>query len=267
MNLSESAVVLRPRTVAEVVDLAFRVTFSLALSVYTKLAAFTLLPALAAVLAFHYVLEPGALLTWAVAFALAIWLEAPFSLAASRLMFREEPTVKQTLSRFGRRAMSYTGALLYKSFLLALAALPLFLPLLVIGPRALFVTEASLLEQAGPTDAWSRSKRLVEARGGEAIGAFFAWLVVRVGFIAATHFLCGGVFHELFRLQNPFGRFVDTGVTPYALLGLFLSTPFVATARFLQHIDTRTRSDGWDIQVRFMAILARDEKRVGGAAA
>ena len=30
----------------------------------------------------------------------------------------------------------------------------------------------------------------------------------------------------------------------------------VATARFLAYIDGRTRQDGWDIQLRFMAIAA-----------
>ena len=34
--------------------------------------------------------------------------------------------------------------------------------------------------------------------------------------------------------------------------------PWVATARFLQYVDGRTRADGWDIQLRFMAIAAAD---------
>ena len=38
------------------------------------------------------------------------------------------------------------------------------------------------------------------------------------------------------------------------LLGLHLSIPLVATTRFLAYIDNRTRRDGWDIQVRFLAI-------------
>jgi hypothetical protein len=28
--------------------------------------------------------------------------------------------------------------------------------------------------------------------------------------------------------------------------------------RFLTYIDTRTRADGWDIQVKLMAVAARD---------
>ena len=33
-----------------------------------------------------------------------------------------------------------------------------------------------------------------------------------------------------------------------------------ATARFLAYIDGRTRQDGWDIQLRFMAIAAASEE-------
>ena len=58
---------------------------------------------------------------------------------------------------------------------------------------------------------------------------------------------------------KPFSKLFDKGVTPFALAGLFLAAPFTATARFLHYIDTRTRADGWDIQVKFMALVAEHE--------
>lgn len=267
MNLSESAVVLRPRTVAEVFDLSLKVTFRLALAIYARIAAFTLLPVFVLLTALYYFAKVDALTIWTLALVFAIWLDAPFTIAASRLMFRDEPKTKETLSRFARRLWSYTGALLYKSFLLGLAALPLLIPLLAIGPRAIFVTEASVLEQASATEAYNRSKRLVQARSGDALGAFLAWLVARAAFVVGIEALCQGIVVDVFQLPTPFGRLSDTGFTPYALAGLLLSTPFVATARFLQYVDTRTRTDGWDIQVRFMAILAREAEKKSEARA
>lgn len=260
MNLSESAVVLRPRSVSEVVDLSLRVTFSLAQSLYLRIAAFTLLPALAVVLALRYAagLDPWVL--WPVAFMLAVWLEGAFTVAASRLMFREQLTGKQALAVFGRRATSYTAALLYKAILLTLAALPFLIPLIAIGPHAVFVTEASVLEQAKPTAAWTRSKRLVAARSGDAMAALLSWSVVRVACIFSAELLFQGVIDDLFNFGKPFGSLTSDGITPFALIGLFVSTPIIATARFLQYIDTRTRGDGWDIQVKFMAILAREDE-------
>lgn len=50
--------------------------------------------------------------------------------------------------------------------------------------------------------------------------------------------------------------FVDGG-SALALLGWWLSVPFVATARFFVYLDIRTRSEGWDIQTRFAGIAAR----------
>ncbi len=259
MKLSESAVVLRPRGVAEVVDLAFRVVFSFAFAVYARLALATLLPAFALVLLLRYAGGLDALTIWGVAIGLAIWLEAPFTVAASRLLFKDDLTTRAALRLVGRRALSYTGALLTKLFFLCLAALPLLIPLFIVAPQAVFVTEASVLEQAKWSEAWTRSKRLVMSRSGDAAGALFSWLTVRVACVLGAELMCQGIIDDLFGAGAPLGKLLDDGVTPYALLGLFVSTPLIATARFLQYIDTRTRSDGWDIQVRFMAILARED--------
>ena len=259
MKLSESAIVLRPRGVAEVVDLAFRVVFSFAFPVYVRLALATLLPAFAVVLLLRYAAGFDALMTWGAAIGLAIWLEAPFTIAASRLLFKDDLTTRTALRLLGRRALSYTGALVTKAFFLTLAALPLFIPLFIVGPHAVFVTEASVLEQAKWSEAWTRSKRLVMSRSGDAAGALFSWLTVRVACVLGAELMCQGIIDDLFSAGAPLGKLIEDGVTPYALFGLLASTPITATARFLQYIDTRTRSDGWDIQVRFMAILARED--------
>ncbi|MBL9027161.1 MAG: hypothetical protein JNL21_33510 [Myxococcales bacterium] len=258
MNLSESAVVLRPRSVSQTIDLSLRVVFSLGLGLYARLAALTLLPALGLLLLLRYAAGLDAWLVWLAALVLAVVLEGPFTIAASRLMFREQLTGRAALRAFGGRALSFVGASLYKSLLLALASIPFFIPLLVVGPHAVFVPEASILERAGPTEAWARSKRLVMARSGGAMAALVSWLLIRVVCVLGAELLMQGIISDLFMLGAPLGRLSSDGVTPYALAGLLLSTPLVATARFLQYIDARTRGDGWDIQVRFMAIAARE---------
>jgi hypothetical protein len=150
--------------------------------------------------------------------------------------------------------------LVFKAFFLALAVLPLLIPFIVVAPHALFVTEATVLEQAKATEAWGRSKRLVLARSGDAAAALFTWIAVRIACVVGAELMCQGLIADLFSAGTPLGKlFFEDAVTPFALFGLLASTPIVATARFLQYIDTRTRSDGWDIQVRFMAILARED--------
>ena len=47
------------------------------------------------------------------------------------------------------------------------------------------------------------------------------------------------------------------GWSVLSLLGFWLFVPYVVTARFFVYLDVRTRSEGWDIQTRFLALAAR----------
>ena len=58
------------------------------------------------------------------------------------------------------------------------------------------------------------------------------------------------------QLGAPFGELTTDGGTVYAVTGFFLTIPIVAAARFLTYVDLRTRREGWDIQLKFMAIAA-----------
>ena len=248
---------------SEILDLTCRVTFQIAAGTYARLALWTLLPAFVTLLALRYLLHLGWWTIWLVALPLATVLEGPFTVAASRLMFSERLSARATLRIFAGRLVSYVFALLIKAFVLTLAILPLFIAVPIVWPNLTFVAEATLLEHARATEAWGRSKRLVLGRTGDALIALVSWLMVRVAFVGAAEMLMQGVVTDILQLGRPFGTLFKQGGTPYALLGLFLATPFLATARFLQYVDTRTRSDGWDLQVRFMAIAAEEERRTG----
>jgi hypothetical protein len=71
-----------------------------------------------------------------------------------------------------------------------------------------------------------------------------------------------GVVSYLLQAGEPFGSLLQDGGSPYALAGLFLATPLVASARFLSYIDGRTRRDAWDVQVRFLGIKAEAQERI-----
>ncbi len=259
MNLGQSAIVIRPRTTAEVLDLGCRLTVSLALPLFLRIAAFTLLPAYAALLALKYFLELDWLETWALAFPLAVWLEGPFTVAASRLLFADRITARGTLRLFFSSVGSYTAALIVDALAVALGLALVIIGVFATWPNGTYVTEATLLEQAGFTDARTRSRALVRGRSGEVISALLGFMGMRLALVAVAELLGHGVVRDVFQLGEPFGSVLEDYGSPYALLGLMLAPPVVATSRFLHYIDTRTRSDGWDIQVKFMAMIARDE--------
>jgi hypothetical protein len=257
MNLGASAIVLRPRPLAETLDLACRLSCGLALGLYLRLAAVVLLPCLAVCLALRHALGCSWPVVWAVAVTLGAITQGIFTVAVGRLLFSEELTTGLVLRLFGRRLGTYLVMLALSRTLLAAAALPFFLGLPFVWPRLLVAHEASLLEGAKPADAIARANRFIAGRGTSALAALVAFVMIQAGLTATAEILGQGLVDELLQLGTPFGALLRDGGSAFALTGFFLSVPYLATARFLYYLDSRTRSDGWDVQVRFMAIAAR----------
>jgi hypothetical protein len=258
MRLDRAAIVLRPRTIGEVVDLAFRLTFSLALPLYAKLSALVLLPILAGALALRYAAEWGWAAIWIFTIAASVLAQGVFTVAAGRLLFSEDLRVREVLGAYFRRLPSYFIALVCTQVLLVVATGASFLIALpFVWPSLVFVHEASLLEGAGPIAAMQRASRFVRGRAWTTFGLLLMLLAGQGGALIIGEVLGQSLLDDVLQLGEPLGSLTDGG-SPFALLGLLVSVPFVSTARFLQYIDTRTRSDGWDIQVRFLAIAAKD---------
>jgi hypothetical protein len=261
VNLGASAIVLRPRSLGEILDLACRLSVSLAFGLYARLSALLLLPILAGCLALRYAAGWPWESVWVVAVGAAGIVQGVFTVGVGRLLFSEELGAGQVVRLFGRRLGSYLWMLVLSRGLLAIACLPFFVGLPFAWPKLAFVHEASLLENAGPVEAMRRSSRFVTGRFVKVLGVVLALLATQAGFVITAELLCQGLVSEVLQLGKPFGALFSDGGSPYALAGLLLSIPYVSTARFLDYIDARTRADGWDIQLRFMAIAAGEGDR------
>jgi hypothetical protein len=256
VNLGASAVVLRPRTLSEVLDLGCRLCISLAFGLYARLSALILLPILAGCLWLRYGAGWPWIDVWVLAAAAGSVVQGVFTVAVGRLLFSERLGVGQVLRLFGKRLPSYLGMLFLSRLILAAASVPFFLGVPFAWPRLVFVHEASLLENAGAVEAIRRSNRFTFGRVAPVLGALVALLLTQAAFVVTAELLGQGLVAEVLQLGKPFGSLFKDGGSPYALAGLLLSVPYVATTRFLDYIDARTRADGWDIQLRFMAIAA-----------
>ncbi len=263
MNLSRAAIVLRPRGTAESFDLAFRLVFSLAWPLYSRLTALVLLPLCAAVLALRYAAQWDWVWVWLVAILSAGVAQGVFTVAAGRLIFSEGLGVKEVMSAFMRRLPSYLGALLASRVVWVVAALPV-VALPFAWTALAFVHEASLLEGANPIQACRRASRFVSGNGVGAFGMLLVLLLSQLASVVIAELFGQSLFDDVLQLGTPFGSLFKNGGSPFAIIGLLASVPFVSTARFLHYIDTRTRSDGWDVQVRFLAVMAKedDERRL-----
>ena len=256
MNLDHARVVLRPRSLAEVLDLACRVCFSRAFPVYLRLSAIFLLPSFAVCVLLFYLLEWDAVSVWLLALTLAGLFQGVFTVAAGKLIFAEQLTVREVVRDFRMRLSAYIGALLLSRIYIVISFLCVWTPLS-------FVHEACLLEMASAGEAPRRSWRFVSGNGSLAFMVLASLVLAQGAGVVIAELLGQGIVEGVLQLGTPFGELTEDAFSPYALFGFFMSVPYVATARFLSYIDIRTRTDGWDIQLKFMAISAREMERMG----
>lgn len=253
MNLFSSRLVLRPRLLTEVLDLA--APFALACGrplAFTALLVLGPLGALAAGLRLG--LGWSWLALWAVMIPLGVLAQGAFTIVLGEAMFNPPEAV-----RVGSLLRRYLGRLpllvaLHLTRLGALlACLTVVLPVVIEGPRWLFVGEAALLEQAGLGQAVARSRALTRDRLGFSLVLAVALLALPAVTMMLAEQIGNSVLGAVMQLGQPLGVLADDGGSGLAVAGMLLGLPLAASARFLGYIDLRTRREGWDIQLRFTA--------------
>jgi hypothetical protein len=256
VNLLAARVVLRPRSLADVLDLALPLCLAnrRPLSV---LAAIALGPiaGLAAFLRLHGQWRWG--FVWCVVLEAAFVAEGLFTVAFGELLFREPNDVRPwaVVRTFAGRFPSYLVAVIARQLALVASAALVFVPFMT-GPATVFVGEAHLLERASPGVAWTRSRALARNRGSFCAGLWLATMVMpAIGAVVGDQ-LGNAVVGFVLQLGRPLGDLWTQGGSGFAVAGALLAAPVAAAARFLGYIDLRTRKEGWDIQLRFMAVAA-----------
>jgi len=254
MNLGDARVVLRPRSLPDVIDLTLRVCHSTHLKAYAIWSSLTLLPAFLLCVAARVKLGWEWLGVWLLAVVLAGVLQGVFTIGASRLLFSREVSTGQVLGRFLRRLPSYLLTLLILRVVMVcsfvLAPLVPFLP---------FVHEASLLEDASLRKAMSRTQKLTQRSLGRVIELALFSLAALAAAVVGAEVIGHTLASFVLEIQTPLGSLWEEGGSVFALAGLFIAVPYLATLRFLTYIDLRTRKEGWDLQLELSAIRAGEK--------
>lgn len=257
MRLDHAAIVLRPRGTLGSADLAFRFVLGLRRKLWFGLCLVTLLPGFALCLFFRLFYGWHWFPVWCVAVAYGALAQGLFSMAAGLLMFDRDVRVGAVVRRFFSRFFPYAGAMLWTR-VLAIGLSTMFGLGVYLWVRWAYVPESVLLEHASAGRAGGRSSDFTKGHLEDAL----AMLALAVGFNAlvgiAFETLGHGV-EQLLLLPVHADDLWEEGGSVYALFGYFVSLPLVAVLRFLSYIDGRTRRDGWDIQVRFMALASEAE--------
>jgi len=255
MDLREARVVLRERRLLDVLDLAVRFLVAHA-APYAVLSAFVLVPCGVATV----MIAAHAGFAWALTFALALaaLAEVPFTVLGSRLVFESDVSFAQVLRTSLRRAPLVLVTRLIVFVAAAIGGTMLLLPGIWVAVSFLYVTEIVALEEAGVGTAMSRAQRMLQGRFGDAL---VAWMLLGGIHLGATWLgdrALATVLADLFQITPP-AKLGDPDGGVLGLVAFWLALPYVTTARLFSYLDLRTRTEGWDVQVRFAALARREE--------
>jgi hypothetical protein len=257
MDLSRARVVLRQRSVLDVLDLSLRFVVAHA-GAYARVTLAAVVPA--ALLSWGLAQAAGWVWGWTATILLALLVQTSFTVLASRLVFSPAVRLRDVLRA---TASALPRVLALRLLQVALVGVGLFFfvaPGLWIGVTLLVVIEAAVLEGAPVGGAIARSLRLTSAQSAQAVAASLVLLVLHAAATFLGDDVGRAVVSGLLQFREPEALWTAGG-SALALAGFWIFLPFVATARFFVYLDLRTRSEGWDIQTRFAAIAlrARDE--------
>jgi hypothetical protein len=254
VNLAQANIAIRQRSVLESIDLSLFFALRLGRRVFTRLALITLVPAWLSCVALGYAFSLHWSWLWLMALLLSTLLQGVFTLAAGRLVFERTVSTTQLLMIFVRRLPSYAVGLFASRLLVVLSAVTFLLFLPVVWIRLTYVHEVLLLEETPLKALWARSSAMIKGHAGAAAQTLTCLVCMTAASVLCSELLARGVVSYVLQLGSPFGSLFDDGGSVFALLGLFLASPLVATARFLSYLDGRTRRDAWDVQVRFQQV-------------
>ncbi len=258
MNLRDARIVLRPRGLSDMLDLALRACLTVQRRLFVQLSALTLVPLALAMIAAHRWLHTRWFLLYGVAIVLAAPLSGLYTIAAGQLLFAEAVTVGEVFRRWGRRLPSLLGMLFLWRVLLLV---PVFSYLLVL--QRPFVYEATLLEGASPGHAYVRAGQLAARQPGKTFGLGFFLAVAPLAVAVYGQLLVTSTLEYAFMLPAPAAW--AEGNTPFLMLGALFAMPYVACARLIGYLDARTRTEGWDVQLRFAAVMQADTEATAAA--
>lgn len=258
MNPNLCRIELRPRSPLAVFDLTWRL-LAMRGGAFLRLGLLVLLPV------WLISLPVGWWFDWHWGVALAVLVVSPavriaFTLLAGRLMFADEVSVLSLLRELLTRWASLFSLVSLMVVNLVAGASTCGVSLLPTSLLWVWVPECILLEQRpdsqrrGVVVAARRSQRLV-GQGSAAALAAAGGSVFLTGWFAGLAEVCGSTcMGFLLQFGAPFGSVWDLQATPWILFGLLAAQPVIAAYRLLLYVDTRTRSEGWDLQVSLRAL-------------
>jgi len=265
LDVIRARVALRHRPFSDVLDLALRFIV-VHWKVYAKVSLVTVLPGIVGTWLIVGPAGGGWVWGWILAITWSLFLQVPFTILASRLVFEDRVRARDVVSAALHETPRVLALRILTLGAAALGFMMLFVPAAWVAIIFCFSTEVLILERSTVGGTLGRSQRVAQSDFGESLLMVVIGLVATAGAVFLADFAGRSIIEELLQFRGPASMFVEGG-SILALIGLFGVIPYVATARFFTYLNIRTRAEGWDIQTRFAALAARaDDERVREAA-
>jgi len=257
VNPLSLSIALRRRTPLETFDLALAFVRRGFRSYLTLWVPSLGLPGVA-LYSLHRYAELDWISTWFLVFGWVVVVQGLFTLLGGELLFANEASPKRVFRRFLSAFPSYLFAMIASRLMFALFAITV-----VLIPRGFaastLVPEVVLLEGLRGDAALRRGRRLGATLGRPMLDFGIVMLVGLAAAAALADRIGLAAVEFLLAFGSPFESLVKNGGSLYAVLGFLAAVPVVVTARLLTYVDGRAEQDGWDIQLRFQAVKAREE--------
>ena len=204
----------------------------------------------------------------------APWATVPLTLVLGGLMFERPPRPVTILWRMiralpslfilhllvrGILAMSVvllpliSGEFWFANEVILLAMSVILLPL--IPGQFWFANEVILLEKTPPFRALRRCFQLSRGRSGEFVLLWLAQLMFGLLFALCFWIGTGAGISALIKSELTWYRpFLTDSSGLRFQLGIWIAIAFFAVARFLNYIDQRIRTEGWELRLRLQAV-------------
>ncbi|MEO7093903.1 MAG: hypothetical protein ABI175_11675, partial [Polyangiales bacterium] len=235
MDILQTRVAFRERTLPDVVDLSLRFTVAHARA-YLKVAAATILPLVVGT--FFLAREATPFVTWSCVFVAIIFAEAPFTILASRLVFAETVPTGVVLKETARALPKLVVLVASQLAAIAAATSMLIIPGIWLGVAWHFTFEVLLLERASTFGAFSRSQRMISGAFGEAAVALGTRTLIDIAVIVLAEYAGRSLLEDFLQVTPPQSLW-SGGAGLLSLAGVWLWVPFRATLRFFVYLDLR----------------------------
>ncbi len=261
-------VVLRPRSLDEVLDLALAYGREHKRDMGRMMLALVI-PAMIITAALQVLLELTWLQGWIVVLTVTPLLERVAITYAGRHLFGNAPRIRAAAAGALRRPFTALGAalLIPVPFVIALIGemdsvaiafaviIGMFWPFVLAW--TLYLSIVLNLEGLPFGKGTRRSGMLVSYRYGRAIGFVLITTTMRFIAVVVSDLTLRFVVSFVLQLGEPFDTLFDNQGSWASFAGYYLVAPYIAVARLFDYVDARTRLEGWDIQVRFKAVATQ----------